>query len=298
MPENGSRCLAGRGIPFAEKRGKHLISAGTFRRNFSPTGVILDKKIRVLSRLRFRAVRVIMAVVAIRLPALAVDPGALGHSRNTPSYIVVGFVGGFVRHNNPHHGPVLFAERIHRSFPNDAYVQVFENRHRRTAYKTILRLLDRDHDGGLNDQEKQQARIILFGQSWGASAAVLLARELDRIGIPVLLTVQVDSIAKPWQEDRVIPDNVAAAVNFYQPHGLIHGLQEIFAADPSKTEILGNYRFDYRTAPVKCEGASWFDRYITPSHMQSECDPQLWGEVETLVRERLELPAIADGARK
>lgn len=232
------------------------------------------------------------------LSAVAADPGTVSHSRNIPSYIVVGFVGGFVRHNNPHHGPVLFAERIQRSFPNDAYVQVFENRHRRTAYKTILRLLDRDHDGDLNDHEKQQARIILFGQSWGASAAVLLARQLDRVGIPVLLTVQVDSIAKPWQQDRVIPDNVAAAVNFYQPHGLIHGRQEISAADPSKTEILGNYRFDYRAAPVKCDGASWFDRYITPSHMQSECDPQLWGQVESLVRERLEPLTVSERTQK
>ena len=232
------------------------------------------------------------------LSAVAADPSAVGHTRNIPSFIVVGFVGGFVRHNNPHHGSVIFAQRIRRSFPNDTYVQVFENRHRKTAYKTILQLLDRDHDGGLTNQEKQQARIILFGQSWGASAAVLLARDLDRLGVPVMLTVQVDSIAKPWQQDRVIPDNVAAAVNFYQPHGLIHGRQEISAADPSKTEILGNFRFDYRTAPVKCDGASWFDRYITPSHMQSECDPQLWKQVETLVRERLEPSTLADGTQK
>jgi pimeloyl-ACP methyl ester carboxylesterase len=233
------------------------------------------------------------AVVASVMPAWAADPGAVGHSSQSPAYIVVGFVGGFVRHDNPHHGSVLFARRIRDSFPNGAYVRVFENRHRKTAYKTILHLLDRDHDGGLTEQEKQQARIILFGQSWGASAAVLLARELDRVGVPVLLTVQVDSIAKPWQNDKLIPDNVAAAVNFYQPHGLVHGRQQISAADPSKTEILGNYRFDYRAAPVKCEGASWFDRLITPSHMQSECDPQLWGQVESLVRERMEPSALA-----
>jgi hypothetical protein len=205
-----------------------------------------------------------------------------------PSSIVVGFVGGFVRHNNPHHGPVVLAQHILRSVPKDTYVQVFENRHRKSAYRTILHLLDRDRDGKLSDAEKAQARIILFGQSWGASAAVMLARELDRMGIPVLLTVQVDSVAKLWQNDTVIPDNVAAAVNFYQTQGIIHGRRAIVAADATKTQILGNYLFDYRKNPVKCPEASWTDRVFTPGHMQSECDPKLWGQVEDLVQQRLE----------
>ena len=208
-------------------------------------------------------------------------------SHPTPSAIVVGFVGGFVRHDNPHHGAVILGERLASAVPKGAYVHIFENRHRKTAYRTILRLLDRNHDGVLSATEKEQARIILFGHSWGASAVVMLARELRRAGIPVLLTVQVDSVAKWWQQDGVIPDNVEEAVNFYQPHGIIRGRQEITAADSTRTSILGNYRFDYRKDPVQCSGLSWYDRYITPGHAQSECDPHLWSEVETLVRERL-----------
>jgi pimeloyl-ACP methyl ester carboxylesterase len=212
----------------------------------------------------------------------------------TLSYIVVGFAGGFVRHDNPHHGPVKLAQRIRQDLPKGDSIQVFENRHRKTAYKTILRLLDINHDGVLSNQEKSQARIILFGHSWGASAVVMLSRELDRAGIPVLLTVQIDSVAKPWQSDGIIPENVAAAVNFYQPHGLVHGRAQITAADNSKTQILGNYRFDYQKAPVQCTGASWFQRVFTPSHMQSECDPRLWSQVEGLVRQRMEpQPATA-----
>jgi hypothetical protein len=113
---------------------------------------------------------------------------------------------------------------------------------------------------------------------------------LDRAGIPVLLTVQVDSVTKPWQRDGVIPDNVAEAANFYQPHGLLHGRSEIRAADDSKTQILGNFRFDYQKTPVRCAGTSWFDRTFTPSHMQSQCDPALWTRVEELVRQQLESP--------
>ena len=237
---------------------------------------------------RFSILPAVAVIFALTMPAASAAEGAVGARPGpVPSSIVIGFVGGFVRHDNPRHGPVQFAERIRRAYPKDAYVRVFENRHRKTAYNTILRLLDRNHDNILSDEEKGQARIILFGHSWGASAAVLLARELKRAGIPVLLTVQVDSVRKLWQQDRTIPENVAAAVNFYQPHGLIHGQPEITAADPAHTHILGNYRFDYRQAPVRCESNSWFN-HLTPSHAQSECDPHIWAQVEDLVRQRME----------
>jgi hypothetical protein len=236
---------------------------------------------------RFRFFPALVVTLAIGARAYAGD-GAVGHQTTTPSSIIIGFVGGFVRHDNPHHGPVQLAQRIQRSFSKDTYVQVFENRHRKRAYQTILHLLDSDHDGILSAEEKSHAHIILFGHSWGASATVLLARELNRAGIPVMLTVQVDSVAKFWQNDGIIPENVIAAANFYQRHGLLRGRPEIQAADPSKTQILGNYRFDYRKSPVKCEGASWFYRVITPDHMQSECDPHLWSQVEDLVRHSLE----------
>lgn len=239
-----------------------------------------------LTRSRFFVVALAAIVVAPFLRAA--DGGIVEHSTPSPSYILVGFVGGLVRHDNPHQGPVLFAQRAQHSLPKNSYVHVFENRHRKTAYKTIIHLLDSNHDGELSEQEKAQARIILFGHSWGASATVLLARELNRVGIPVLLTVQVDSVAKPWQHDGVIPENVAAAVNFYQPHGFIHGRSHIVAADVSKTQILGNYRFDYHAEPAKCEGTSWFDRTFTPDHMQSDCDPHLWSQVDNLVLQRLE----------
>lgn len=225
---------------------------------------------------------------ALVIPALAADGAIEPKLPQKVNYILVGFAGGFVRHDNPHHGPVQLAERLRRDAANGTYVEVFENRHRKKAYKTILHLLDKDHDGSLSEEEKEQAHVMLFGHSWGAAAVVLLARELDRAGVPVMLTVQVDSVAKLWQHDGVIPDNVAEAVNFYQPHGLVHGRPEIIAEDASKTQILGNYRFDYRRTPVLCQGSSWFDRTITPSHMQSQCDPRLWNQVEQLMREKME----------
>jgi pimeloyl-ACP methyl ester carboxylesterase len=236
---------------------------------------------------RIRSLFIVPLVCALAPMLVAAETALSTTAPQPPSSIVIGFVGGFVRHTNPHQQPVQLAQHIRRSMGQDTFVQVFENRRRKQAYNTILRLLDRDHDGQLSDQEKSQAHIVLFGHSWGAAAAVLLARDLDRVGVPVLLTVQVDSIRKLWQHDRIIPDNVAAAANFYQPHGLVHGRAQIVAADPSRTQILGNYRYDYHQQPVKCEALGLFDR-ITPSHAQSECDPHLWSRVEDMVRQHIE----------
>lgn len=236
---------------------------------------------------RIRSLFIVTLVCAVAPMLVGAETALSTSAPPNPSSIVIGFVGGFVRHNNPHQQPVQLAQRIRRSMGRDTFVQVFENRRRKQAFNTILHLLDRDHDGQLSNQEKSQAHIVLFGHSWGAAAAVLLARDLDRVGVPVLLTVQVDSIRKIWQHDRIIPDNVAAAVNFYQPHGLVHGRAQIVAADPSRTQILGNYRYDYQEQPVKCETLGLFDR-ITPSHAQSECDPHLWSRVEDMVRQRIE----------
>jgi pimeloyl-ACP methyl ester carboxylesterase len=252
----------------------------------------------VPGRSRFPIALAALILFVAAVPALlAAEGDAVPVSQPTPSYILIGFVGGFVRHDNAHHGPVQFAERSRQWLPKDAHLEMFENRHRKAAFRSIVRLLDSNHDGVLSAAEKSQARIILFGHSWGAAAAVMLARELDRAHIPVLLTVQVDSIAKPWDRDGVIPENVAEAVNFYQPHGILHGRTQIRAADQSKTQILGNYRVDYKQAPVQCEGYNWLDRTFTRDHMQSDCDPKMWREVESLVRQRIEIvPSVATAA--
>jgi pimeloyl-ACP methyl ester carboxylesterase len=227
--------------------------------------------------------------LASSLPGLAQPRNAAlpSQTTNSAANIVIGFVGGFVDHDNPHHGPVQLARRIRQTVPPGTYVQVFENRHRKQAYNAVLHLLDTNRDGALSAEEKSSARIILFGHSWGAAAAVLLARDLGEHGIPVLLTVQVDSVAKWWQNDAVIADNVGAAVNFYQTAGILHGRRQITAIDPAKTEILGNYRIDYKKTPVECPEASWWERVLTPGHMQSECDPTLWSQIENLVTQRL-----------
>jgi pimeloyl-ACP methyl ester carboxylesterase len=154
-----------------------------------------------------------------------------------------------------------------------------------------LDLLDMNRDGTLTAGEKQNARIIIYGHSWGGSEAIALARELQKDGVPVLLTVQVDSVSKSHQDDALIPANVAQAANFYQPDGLLHGQSEIRAADPSHTRVIGNFRFDYKASPYNCDKYPWYDRVFVKAHTQIECDPRVWEQAESLIRSNL--PAIA-----
>src|SRR5579864_5495373 len=79
------------------------------------------------------------------------EPSGKANSAKAP-VIVVGFVGGFVRHDNAVHSPVQMALRIRDSYPMGVHVEVFENRRQEQAYQTILKLLDTDHDGKLSDE--------------------------------------------------------------------------------------------------------------------------------------------------
>ena len=201
--------------------------------------------------------------------------------------IVIGFVGGFVRRNDTVHSAVQVGELLRKDYPAGVHTEVIENHHREEANKEIGRLLDGDHDGTLSIDEKKNARIILYGHSWGASEVVTLARELEKEGIPVLLTVQVDSVAKRGEDDRVIPANVAEAANFYQAEGFVHGQTHIRAADPARTHIIGNFRFSYKTNPLDCKEYPWYDRLFVKAHTEIECDPKVWSQVEALIRSHL-----------
>jgi len=199
-------------------------------------------------------------------------------------YLVLGFVGGIVKHDDPIRSEYKVAEHIRADYTSGIHVETFENRRREDAHKLLIQMLDADHDGILSDEEKRDARIILYGHSWGGAAVVKLARELDGEGVPVLLTVQVDSVG---QHDDIIPTNVMRAANFYQPSGFIHGQSKIRAADASRTEILGNFRFDYKGKSPGCSEFPWYERVFLKTHTKIACDPHVWSQVEALIRSEL-----------
>lgn len=217
--------------------------------------------------------------------------GAKSDLAAAPPCIVIGFVGGFIRHDDPVHSEVQLAARLRQEYPAGVDVETFESYRGDDALKKIHSLLDTNHDGFLTPAEKNQARIILYGHSWGASEAIMLARELGKEDIPVLLTVQVDSVAKFYQNDAVIPSNVAQAINYYQPDGFVRGRVNIRAADPSRTRILGNFRFDYKSTPYTCAEYPWYDQFFVKAHTQIECDPRVWKRAEDLIRSNIGTPA-------
>ena len=221
-------------------------------------------------------------------PATATKPVTTGAAPN--SAIVIGFVGGFVHRDDSRHAEVQLAEKLRTGYSGRAHVSIFENHRGDDAYNAVMKWLDSDGNGGLSDSEKKQARIILYGHSWGASAVVELARELQKQRIPVLLTIQIDSITKRGQDDHVIPANVERAVNFYQAGGMLRGLPEIVPADPMRTQILGDFRLNYKKQPQPCSTYPWFARHFLKGHIAIECDPNVWSRVETLIGEYL-LPA-------
>ena len=201
--------------------------------------------------------------------------------------IVIGFMGGNVSGGNLVHREALVARDLQKLYPLGLYAAVFANSDWKSALRIVLEHLDANGAGRPSVQEKNAARVILYGHSWGASETVTLARRLDQLGIPVLLTIQIDSVEKLNENDGSIPPNVREAVNFYETEGMLHGRSSITAMDPSQTTIVGNYQMSYREHPVSCDGYPWFARTFMKPHIEIENDPAVWDRIVALIRKQM-----------
>ena len=201
--------------------------------------------------------------------------------------IVIGFMGGNVRANDFVHREASMAKDLQQRYPLAMHTAVFANHDGDDALASVLHLLDKDSNGCLGPKEKSTARIVIYGHSWGASETVTLARRLNHLSIPVLLTIQVDSVQKFNENDGLIPPNVQEAINFYQTEGLLHGRPRIEAMDPERTTILGNFESAYKDNPVSCAGFPWFARTFMKPHIEIENDPRVWSRIEVLIQTKL-----------
>lgn len=218
---------------------------------------------------------------ALRLVSLRIH--AVDHEGSFRNAIIIGFVGGFVKHDDLKHPEVHFAALLRADYPSVIHAEVFANHEGKQAVDRVLQLLDTNHDGVISTNEKAQSDIIIYGHSWGASQTVTMADELGRRGIPVALTIQIDSVRKPHQDDSRIPPNVKNAVNFYQTKGLIHGRQSIRAVDPELTNIIGNVEMTYRKHEINCDNYPWLARHVNRGHHEIENDPIVWDRIGSLV---------------
>lgn len=195
--------------------------------------------------------------------------------------LVVGFMGGRESWDNHQRGVRKLALKLRAMNLPGVHVETVENTKRQLAVQLIQNAFDRDENRWLDEQERASARVIVYGQSFGGAAVVKLARQLKRVGVPVLLTVQVDSIGRG---DKVIPANVALAANLFQRDGLIiKGEREIRAEDPSRTTIIGNFKFDYSRKKIDLSEVSWLKRLFQAAHTKMDHDPEVWTVVESCV---------------
>jgi hypothetical protein len=223
----------------------------------------------------------------LALAALAPARGIRMSDFTTPaplpgrSLVVIGFLGAWERWDNPRRSVRKLALSLREKRLPGVYVETADNHSRDVVLKFLKRALDGNGDGKVDAAEARVSQVILYGQSFGGAACVKLARELQRLGVTVRLTVQVDSVGRG---DAVIPPNVLRAVNLYQRDpGPIRGESRIRAADPSKTEILGNIRFSYLFRSVDMTDYPAVTRRAAIPHWKMDNDPVVWRLVEAFI---------------
>ncbi len=195
-------------------------------------------------------------------------------------FLVLGFMGGRDSWKTENHLQGL-AVKLRSMDHLPLHVEAMENRKRGLAVELIRKALDRNRDGQLEMEERVSARLILYGQSFGGAAVVKLARQLENMQVPVLLTIQIDSVGRG---DGRIPSNVARAANFFQRNGLlIRGEPRVVPEDPLRTTILGNFEFDYGQKQIDISRVPWHKKVFRQAHTKMEHDAEVWERVEELI---------------
>ena len=200
------------------------------------------------------------------------------------STLVIGFLGGWDRWDDPNRGVRKLALKLRDEDPG-VFAEAMSNHRQKLALELIRRAFDWNQNGRLDPEERADARIILYGQSLGGGAAVKVAHRLQTLNIPVLLTVQVDSVSL---HDDVIPANVRAAANLFQRDGPpFMGRKCIRAEDPSRTRILGNFQYHYRSKRIDMSSASWKRKNLQGAHAKMELDPEVWARVDSFIQDAI-----------
>ncbi|TDI44784.1 MAG: hypothetical protein E2P02_08910 [Acidobacteria bacterium] len=184
--------------------------------------------------------------------------------------LVVGFLGGRDHWDDADKGVRKLALSL-RKPDYRVFAETFENQRRKVAESFVV--------------AASPARLVVYGQSFGGAAVPKFARTLDALGVPILLTIQIDSVGR---DDALVPRNVAYAVNLYQSDGwFIRGEQPIRAVDPDATTILGNWRFRYNEPPgseISLEDVPIWKRLFRIPHARMDRDAAVWRTVERLIR--------------
>lgn len=152
--------------------------------------------------------------------------------------VFLGFVGALEPPENKHSGVVQLRDILQGPQFGDVCAKTYSP-YVWTEGRDWLLSHFPSHDGALTQEELERVpKVILVGHSMGGWAMLSVARELGKRGIPVELTVQVDSVGIT---DHTVPRNVKADAIFHA-HDILMFLttKSVRLEDPSKTRLVAN----------------------------------------------------------
>lgn len=98
--------------------------------------------------------------------------------------IVIGFLGGFAKRDDLDHPEVWFAKYLREHYAPAIDAATFSNHNANAALHFLIAALDTDCDGTLSVLEKENARIILYGHSWGGIGNHCICQKIAKVGYP------------------------------------------------------------------------------------------------------------------
>lgn len=152
--------------------------------------------------------------------------------------VYLGVVGALELANNSRSGVVQIREALSQPAYPDVCARTFSPYVWRSGLRYVLRHFP-SHPGLLTQQELERApKVILVGHSMGGWAIVSVARQLKSKGIPVELSIQVDSVGIT---DQTLPNNVKAAAIFHARDILMFmTTKTLKAEEPAQTKLIAN----------------------------------------------------------
>jgi len=179
-------------------------------------------------------------------------PTTDGHSCKI---LYAGFVGAMESPNRKGSGVVQIRDALRGSAYPDVCSESFIPLSWESCRNWILRQFPA-HSGPFTQAEIDEApRIILLGHSTGGWAVLKVARDLRDKGIPVELTVQLDSVGIT---DHTVPRNVKRSAIFHAKDFLmLLTTKNIRMEDPQRTKVVAN---------IVVKNAS---------HLSITCDPRV-----------------------
>ncbi len=174
---------------------------------------------------------------AIENTALANSPAEVQRDANC-RIVYLGFVGALEPAQNKSSGVVQIGKTLRGiGFP-DVCAKTFSPYVWGDGLEWLLKRFP-SHSGVLNAEELRSApKVVLVGHSMGGWAMMSVARKLNDRGIPVELTIQVDSVGIT---DYTLPRNVRYAAIFHA-HDVLTPLttKRLRVEDPDHTTVVAN----------------------------------------------------------